>query len=204
MICLRQLLFFRFFSEFRRTAAFGPIDAHNQYPLLTRFCSTNDSVGWLPVDHHLLVLLQRPQHQQQHQHVLLQHLAVLLRYTLLQHLLSSKDNASTSRIILAAASQNSAATVLTPGSTSEHMKVNVTATSVRRCPLSGPTSRSCTGGSVGGTNQGKNIMMPASPRRQGVSSTHPPRYQGFDPTIAQVITLYIALEAIGQKFIKRT
>ena len=63
-------------------------EAHNnQYPLLTQSYSTNDSVGWLPVDHHLLVLLQRPQQQrQQQQHVLLQHL-VLLQYTLLQHLL---------------------------------------------------------------------------------------------------------------------
>ena len=57
--------------------------------------STNDSVGWLPMDHHLLVLLQRPQQQQQQQHVLLQH-SVLLQYTLLQHPLSSKHNASTS------------------------------------------------------------------------------------------------------------
>ena len=145
------------------------------------------------MDHHLLVLLQRPQHQQQHQDVLLQHPAVLLQYTLLQYLLSSKDNASTRRIILAATSQNSAATVLTPGSTSEHMKVNVASTSVRRYPLSGPTSRSCTGGSFGGTSQGKNIMMPASPRRQGVSSTHPPRYQGFEPTIAPVSYTHLTL-----------
>ena len=44
----------------------------------------------------LLVLLQRPQQQQQQQqqYVLLQ-LPVLLQYTLLQHPLSSKDNAST-------------------------------------------------------------------------------------------------------------
>ena len=61
-------------------------ETHNQYPLLTQFCSPNDSVGWLDVDHHLLVLLQLPQQQQQqHQHVLLQHPAVLLQYTLLQH-----------------------------------------------------------------------------------------------------------------------
>ena len=33
--------------------------------------------------------------------------------------------------------------------------------------------------------QGKNIMLPASPRRQGVSSVHPQRYQGFDPTFTQ-------------------
>ena len=36
-------------------------ETHKQYPLLTQFCSTNDLVGWLPVDHHLFVLLQRPQ-----------------------------------------------------------------------------------------------------------------------------------------------
>ena len=98
------------------------------YTLLTQSCSTNDSVGWLPVDHHLLVLLQRPQQQQQqHQHVLLQH-PVLLQYTLLQHPLSSKDNASTSSDILAAASHATAAAVLIPGSTSTPMKVNVAAT----------------------------------------------------------------------------
>ena len=47
-------------------------EAHNnQYPLLTQSYSTNDSVGWLPVGHHL-VLLQHPQQQQeQQQHVLL-------------------------------------------------------------------------------------------------------------------------------------
>ena len=103
---------------------------NNQCPLLTQFCSTNDSVGWLPVDHHLLALLQRPQqqqqqhqqHMQQQQHVLLQH-PVLLQYTLLKHPLSSKDNASTSSDILAPASHaTAAAAVLIPGSTSTHMK----------------------------------------------------------------------------------
>ena len=59
--------------------------------------------------------------------------------------------------------------------------------SVRRCPLSGPTSRSCTGGSIRGTNKGKNVVLPASPRRQGVSSAHPQRYQAFDSTSAQGI-----------------
>ena len=33
--------------------------------------------------------------------------------------------------------------------------------------------------------QGKNVLLPASPRRQGVSSVHPQRYQGFDPTFTQ-------------------
>ena len=74
------------------------------------------------------LLLQRPQQQQQQQqHVLLQH-PVLLQYTLLQHPLSSKDNASTSSDILAAASRATAAVVPIPSSTSTHMKVNVAAT----------------------------------------------------------------------------
>ena len=65
-------------------------EAHNEYPRLTQSCFTNDSVGGLPVGHHLLVLLQSPQQQQQQQqHVRLQH-PVLLQYTLLQHPLSSK------------------------------------------------------------------------------------------------------------------
>ena len=80
----------------------------------------------------------------------------------------------------------------------------------RRCkfrsedPLPGPASRSCTDGSVRGTNQGKNAMLPTSPRRQGVSSVHPQRYQGFDPTFAQGIILYYTPEAICQKRIVRT
>ena len=82
--------------------------------------------------------------------------------------------------ILAVTSHATAAAVLIPGSTSTHMK--------RRCnfrsEVSGSTSRSCTGGSVSGTYQGKNVMLRASPRRQGVSSVHPQRYQGFDPTYA--------------------
>ena len=98
------------------------------YPVLTQSCSTKDSVGWLPVDHHLLVLLQCPQQQQQQQqHVLPQH-PVLLQYTLLHHPLSSKDNASTSSDILAVASHDTAAAVLIPGSKSTHMKVSVAAT----------------------------------------------------------------------------
>ena len=56
-------------------------ETHTQYPLLTQFCSTNDLVGWLPVDHYLLVLLQRTQQQQPQQDVLLQD-PVLLQYTL--------------------------------------------------------------------------------------------------------------------------
>ena len=100
----------------------------SSYTRLTQSCSTNDSVGWLAVDHHLLVLLQRPQQQQQQQqHVLLQHL-VLLQYTLLQHPLSSKGNASTSSDILATGSHATAAAALIPGSTSTHMEVNLAAT----------------------------------------------------------------------------
>ena len=74
------------------------------------------------MDHHILVLLQRPQQQQQHQqHVLLQH-PVLLRYALMQHPLSSKYISSASSDILAAASHATAAAVLIPGSTSTHME----------------------------------------------------------------------------------
>ena len=80
------------------------------------------------MDHHPLVLLQQQQQQQQQQqHVLLQR-PVLLQYTLLQHPLSSKGNASTSSDILAAASHATAPAVLIPSSTSTHMKVNVAAT----------------------------------------------------------------------------
>ena len=98
-------------------------ETHNQYPLLTELCSTNDSAGWLLVDHHLLVLLQHPQQQQ----VLLRH-PVPLQYTLLQHPLSSKDNTSTSSDFLAAASHATAAAVLILCLTLTHMKVNVAAT----------------------------------------------------------------------------
>ena len=38
--------------------------------------------------------------------------------------------------------------------------------------------------------QGKNVTLPASPRRHGVSSVHPQRYQGFDPTFTQDKTSY--------------
>ena len=79
------------FSFFFRLDSLGQLisahETHNQYALLTQSYSTNDSVGWLPVKHHLLVLPQHP---------------VLLQYTLLQHPLSSKDNASTSSNIVAA------------------------------------------------------------------------------------------------------
>ena len=120
-----------FLSGFRGIATFGPWDTHNQYPLLTQFCSTNDSVGWLPVDHHILVLLERPQQQQQQQqHVLLQHRCPCCCNTgcccstrCCNAPLSSKDDASTSSNILAAASHpTAAAAVLIPGSTSIHMK----------------------------------------------------------------------------------
>ena len=47
---------------------------------------------------------------------------VLLQHTLLQHSLSSKDDASASSDILGAASHATAAAVLIPGSTSTHMK----------------------------------------------------------------------------------
>ena len=78
---------------------------------------------------HLLVLLQRPQQQQQ-QHVLLQH-PVLLQYVLLQQPLSSKDTpvqAVTCYILAAVSHATPAVGVLIPGSTSTHMKVNVAGT----------------------------------------------------------------------------
>ena len=71
-----------FFVVFSRLDSVGQLhsahETHRQYSLLTQSCSTNDSVGWLPVGHHLLVLLQRPQQQQEQQlHVLLQHPVLL-------------------------------------------------------------------------------------------------------------------------------
>ena len=52
--------------------------------------------------------------------------------------------------------------------------------------------------------QGTNVMLPASPRRQEVSSVHPQRYQGFHMTFAQGIILYYKPEAMCQKCIVRT
>ena len=189
VIVLRYLLAFRCFfppSEFSRTATLGPRDTHNQHSLLIQFCFTNDSVGWLHVDYHLLVLLQRPQQQQQQQqHVLLKH-PVLLPPTLL-HPLSSKDDVSTSSDINASTSSGGG---FSRYSNSPHPRFHTDThetspqRSVRRCPLSGPSWRSCTGGSVSGMNQGKNVMLPASARRQGVWSVHPQRYQRFAPTFA--------------------
>ena len=92
-------------------------ETHKKYPLLAQFCSTNDSVGWLPVDHHRLVLLQHP---------------VMLQCTLLQNPISGKDNANTSSDIMAAASHATSAAVLIPGSTSTNIKVNVAATFGRK------------------------------------------------------------------------
>ena len=134
-MCIRSSPFLRSFVGFPlvffRLDSVGQLlsahETHNQYPLLAQFCSTNDSIGWLPVGHHLFVLLRRPQQQQdQQQHVLLQH-PVLLQYVLLQHPLSSKGNVSTSNDILAAGSHATAAAVLIPGATSTHMKVDVPA-----------------------------------------------------------------------------
>ena len=68
---------------------------HPEYPLFTQSCSINESVGLLPAGYHHLALLQRQQQQlerQQRGH--LQH-PVVLQYPLLQHSLSSTDNAST-------------------------------------------------------------------------------------------------------------
>ena len=67
-----------FFS--RRDSVGQLLSAHETHPLFAQFCYINDSVGWFPVDHRLLVPRQHPQQQQ----------PALLQYTLLQHFHSSK------------------------------------------------------------------------------------------------------------------
>ena len=72
-MCIRSSPFLRSFVGFPlvffRLDSVGQLlsahETHNQYPLLTQSFSTNDSVGWVPVGHHLLVLLQHPQQQQE-------------------------------------------------------------------------------------------------------------------------------------------
>ena len=158
------------------------------------------------MDHHLLVLLQRPQQQQQQhqQHVLLQHL-VLLQYTLLPHPLSSKDSASTSSDILAAGSHATAAAAIIPGSASTHMEVNVAATfGQKMSPVWAYFTKLHRRFRPRDEPGQKRVMLPAPPRRQVVSSVHAQRYQGFDPTFAQGIILYYTPEAICQKCIART
>ena len=94
---------------------FSDLETHNQYPLLTQFFSTIDWVGRLPVDYHILALLQRPQKQQlQHEHVLLQH-AVRLHYTLLRQPLSRNDNPSARSDTLAGASHATQQQQSSPG-----------------------------------------------------------------------------------------
>ena len=134
---------------------------------------------------------------------------VLLQCTRLQHPLSSKDNASTKAVLFWR--RVSTLQQQQPSSPVRHRhtrRLTSLQLWVRRCPLSRPTSRSCTGGSVRGTNQGQNvIVLPVSPRRQEVSSVHPQRCQGFDPTFAQGIILrrlYYTPEVICQKCIVRT
>ena len=102
LICFFTLIVV-FSSVFSRLDSVGQLlsahEIHNQQSvLITKFCSTNDSIGWLPVDHHLLVLLQRSSSNNSKQHVLLQH-PVLLQDTLLKHPLSSKDNATVQAVI---------------------------------------------------------------------------------------------------------
>ena len=57
----KNFCFFMFFfpSGFRGTAG-SAHETHTQQLQLTQLSSTNDSVGGLPVDHHLRVLLKRP------------------------------------------------------------------------------------------------------------------------------------------------
>ena len=89
----------------------------------------------------------------------------LPQYTLLQHPLSSKDYASTRTATVAAASHATAAAVshlrfdIGPHETSVQLSVGMYS-------LSGRIWRNCTGGSVHGTNQGKNVMLTQSPRWQ--------------------------------------
>ena len=116
---------------------------------------------------------------------------VLLQYTLPQHPLSSKDNVSTSSSdILTAASHATAAAVLTPGSASTHMELNVAATfgqkmspvwayftklHLRRCPRDEPGKE-------------RNGACVAETARSAVCTpTTVTRCQGFDPTFEQGI-----------------
>ena len=115
---------------------------------------------------------------------------VLLQYTLQQHPLSSKDNASTSSDILAAASHARAAAVLIPGLTSTHIKVNAAATfGHQMSPVSVYFTKLL---SVRGTNQGKNVMLPALPRRQGGSSVHPQGVSSVHPQRYHIRNLHKA------------
>ena len=113
------VIFFPFFVSFpiffSRLDSVGHVRlAHETHPLFAQFCSTNDSVGWSPVDHRLFVPRQRP--QQQHS-------------VLLQHFLSSKyENVSTSSVTSVVALNATAASALILGSTSAHLKVYVAAT----------------------------------------------------------------------------
>ena len=123
---------------------------------------------------------------------------VLLQFTLLQHPLSSKYNASTSSDILAAASHATAAAILVPGSTSALMKVNVAAIFGQKMSPVWVYFTKSHRRFRPRDDQGKNVMLSASPRRQGESSVHPQRNQGFDATFAHGIILFYKLEAIAR------
>ena len=137
--------------------------------------------------------------------MLLQH-PVLLQYTLLQHPLSSTENASTSSDILAAASHATAAAVLISGSTSTHMKVNVAATFGQKMPPIWASfiklHRRFRPRDEPG--QERHAACVTETARRVVCT--PKTVQGFDPTCAQGIILYCTRtpEAICQKCIIRT
>ena len=147
-----------FFVVFPRPDSVGQLlsahETHNQYPLLTQFGSTNDSVGWLPADHHLLVLLQRPQqHQQKQQHVLLQHRCPCCCYTgccCNTRRCNTRYRANITPV-QAVIFWPRLATLQQQQSSSpvrHRYTRNLVATFGQKMPLSGPTSRSCTGVSV--------------------------------------------------------
>ena len=98
---------------------------------------------------------------------LLQH-PVLLHYTLLHHPLSRKDNASIKcSDVLTAASHATIAAVVIPGSTSTHMKVNVDATfGQKMSPIWTYFTKLHRRFRRRDKPQGKNVILPASPRRQ--------------------------------------
>ena len=127
--------------------------------------------------------------------------AAIYRVTLLQHPLSSKDNASTSSDILAAVSQATAAAVLIPGSTSTPM--------TRRCNFSSQDVPCL------GLLDEVAPVVPSAGRTRARTSCYLRRRDGKECRLcthngtkalifAQGIILYCTPETICQKFIIRT
>lgn len=88
---------------------------------------------------------------------------------------------------LATTSHATAAAFLTRGSTSTNVVVDLAATSRLKKPPVRIYLTKLHQRSVRGTNQGNNITLFASRRRQRVSPVHPQRYQDVDPGIIIVI-----------------